>query len=70
MKAFMNVTKKVKETMVAINNDQTGGPGLEEAVLLVFVGLVVANAADTLGDTLSSSFTSATNSLKTQLGIN
>jgi Flp pilus assembly pilin Flp len=49
--------------------DEKGGPGLEEAVLLVFVGLVVANAADSLGDIIQKSYASATNALKTALGI-
>lgn len=61
--------KKVSNAVKKIMKDEKGGPGLEEAVLLVFVGLVVANAADQLGDIINQSFTSATNTLKTALGI-
>lgn len=59
----------MKAQVVKFLKDEKGGPGLEEAVLLVFVGLVVANAADSLGDIISTSYTSATNALKTALGI-
>lgn len=61
--------RKIKNTVTTIFKDEKGGPGLEEAVLLVFVGLVVANAADELGDTIDSSFKSAMDALKAQLGI-
>lgn len=59
----------MKEKFKKMLNDEKGGPGLEEAVLLVFVGLVVANAADSLGDIISTSYSSATNALKAALGI-
>lgn len=58
-----------KLLMMKIMKDQKGGPGLEEAILLVFVGLVVANAADGLGGVISSAYNTATDSLKTALGI-
>lgn len=59
----------MKEKFKKMLKDEKGGPGLEEAVLLVFVGLVVANAADSLGDIISTSYSSATNALKAALGI-
>lgn len=61
--------KMLKAKFSKLVKDEKGGPGLEEAVLLVFVGLVVANAADSLGDIVSTSYTSATNALKTALNI-
>lgn len=60
-----NVVKKFENLM----KDEKGGPGLEETVLLVFIGLVVANAADTLGKTINSAFSSAVTKLKTALGV-
>ncbi len=66
---MLTKVKNIQNTLKGIMKDEKGGPGLEEAVLLVFVGLIVANAADSLGDVISQSFTSATNSLKDALGI-
>lgn len=63
------MVQRIKKQVIKVIRDEKGGPGLEEAVLLVFVGLVVANAADQLGDIINTSFTTATNSLKTALGI-
>ncbi len=61
--------KNLKHGFKQMLKDERGGPGLEEAVLLVFVGLVVANAADRLGGVIDSSFSSAITVLKTALGI-
>lgn len=59
----------MKEKLRKFIKDEKGGPGLEEAVLLVFVGLVVANAANSLGDIIGQSYATATNALKTALGL-
>ncbi len=46
---MLTKVKNIQNTLKGIMKDEKGGPGLEEAVLLVFVGLIVANAADSLG---------------------
>lgn len=61
--------KQIKNSVVHIIKDEKGGPGIEEAVLLVFIGLIVATAADNLGDMIASSFAKSTSTLKTALGI-
>lgn len=58
-----------KVMMAKIVRDQKGGPGLEEAVLLLFIGLVIAKSADSLGVVVESVFNKATDSIKTALGI-
>lgn len=52
-----------------VMGDQKGGPGLEEAGLLVFVGVIVVNAASSFGGTINTVFTNAMSTLTSTLGL-
>lgn len=58
-----------KALEIKIIKDQKGGPGLEEAVLLLFIGIAVATGANGLGGVVGGTFTSVQNTLKTTLGM-
>lgn len=65
MKNAKKVLRKITEkaTLTKIVMDQKGGPGLEEAALLVFIGVVVFAGADGLGTQISGVFTKVTTAL-------
>jgi len=60
---------KIGEGVQKFAKDKKASPGVEEAALLLFVGLVVANSADTLGTTIQSVYTNVNTALRTAIGI-
>lgn len=56
--------------MCKVRMDQKGGPGLEEAALLLFIGLVVFSGADGLGNAISTVFTNVTSEITSTFGTN
>ncbi|EOD01419.1 hypothetical protein [Caldisalinibacter kiritimatiensis] len=56
--------------MRKVRMDQKGGPGLEEAALLLFIGLVVFSGADGLGNAISTVFTNVTSEITSTFGTN
>lgn len=66
-----NVMNKIGEAAIRIKvvKDQKAGPGLEEAALLVFIGVAVVTAASGFGDVISSTFTKALTNIKNTFGI-
>lgn len=65
----IKTTFKVANGIKKFSRDDKGSPGVEEAALLLFVGLVVANSADTLGTTIQSTFSHVQTALQTAIGI-
>lgn len=66
VKEFVDFNKR---KMVEFIKDEKAGPGIEEAFLLVFIGLVIADAANDLGGVIDSAFDKGENSIKTKLSI-
>lgn len=68
MQILRMLVKTAKMCKVRMN--QKGGPGLEEAALLLFIGLVVFSGADGLGDAISTVFTNVTQQITSTFGTN
>lgn len=59
--------KKLATTAIRAHRNEDAGPALEEAFLLVFIGLVVSKSANQLGAIIQTGYTNATNDIKTAL---